>query len=117
MPGRIQAREAPARRVRKVQLCAQGLCLKEMCDTDVHEGALFYEWEQCRTRVVFTEELRVDTEDAARRLHELIVSGKTPAREYGKKCRSCSLMDAFLPRLSAAKSSVFRYMTSVLEGA
>ncbi|MEN6486737.1 MAG: CRISPR-associated protein Cas4 [Syntrophobacteraceae bacterium] len=98
-----------------VQLCAQALCLEEMLGVGVPEGAFFYERERRRTRVAFTEALRAGTEEAAGRLHELIASGKTPAPEYGKKCRSCSLMDACLPRPCGARSSVTRYMASVME--
>ena len=44
-----------------------------------------------RHDVVFDTALRAETEETARRVHELISSGITPKPEYSKKCKSCSL--------------------------
>jgi CRISPR-associated exonuclease Cas4 len=95
-----------------VQLCAQAMCLEEMLGVPVTDGALFYGRERRRTRVHFSEELRGGTEEAARRLHELIVSGRTPLPEYGKKCRACSLLNSCLPRLCTGRRSVEAYLSS-----
>ena len=62
----------------RVQLCAQALCLEEMLNIAVPEGALFYGKNRRRAEVVFDIPLRKETEDAAIRLHELIASGRTP---------------------------------------
>ena len=98
-----------------VQLCAQAICLEEMTGTKVPRGALFYGRERRRTEVVFGPELRSGTEEAARRLHELVLSGRTPPPEYGKKCRSCSLADACMPRPCSGKAPVSRYLAAALE--
>jgi len=99
----------------RVQLCAQALCLEEMLDVAVPEGALFYGRERRRNKVQFAVDLRQRTEDTARRLHELVAAGITPSPEYGKKCESCSLRDACLPKPCAQKARVSRYLNAALE--
>lgn len=98
-----------------VQLCAQALCLEEMLEVRVEEGALFYGIERRRTRVQFDESLRRKTEKAALALHEMVAAGRTPKAEYGKRCKSCSLRDACLPKVCGAKRSVSKYLSSALE--
>jgi CRISPR-associated exonuclease Cas4 len=81
----------------------------------VPEGALFYGRERRRTRVQFDEDLRRKTEQTALDLHEMVASGRTPPPEYGKKCKSCSLQDACLPKVCSANRSVSKYLSSALE--
>lgn len=82
-----------------VQLCAQALCLEEMLDVNIEEGAIFYGQPRRRQNIEFTPELRAETEETARKLHELIDSGKTPPAEYDKKkCSACSLLETCLPK-------------------
>jgi CRISPR-associated exonuclease Cas4 len=75
-----------------VQLCAQALCLEEMYQCHIAEGALFYGETRRRHVVVFDHELRqltLSTIDACR---QLVRSGQTPAAIYeAKKCNACSL--------------------------
>ena len=82
----------------KRQLCAQAMCLEEMMNVDVHRGALFYGKIRRRHDVVFNEALREETEETARRVHELIASGDTPRASYEKKCKQCSLSSVCLPK-------------------
>lgn len=82
-----------------VQLCAQALCLEEMLNTQIPEGAVFYGQPRRRQNVEFTPELRAETEAVARNVHALIQSGKTPPPEYEeKKCAACSLFDICMPK-------------------
>jgi CRISPR-associated exonuclease Cas4 len=94
----------------RVQLCAQAMCLEEMLGVEVAEGALFYGKTRRREGVVFNGGLRRLTEETAARLHELIEAGATPPAEYAKKCKSCSLIELCLPKVSSAKRSVERYL-------
>ncbi|MBI5875565.1 MAG: CRISPR-associated protein Cas4 [Deltaproteobacteria bacterium] len=96
----------------KVQLCAQALCLEEMMNVEIPEGAIFYGEIRHRCDVRFDGALRAETEDAAKRLHELIASGKTPKAEYSKKCEKCSLNELCLPKVSRKASN---YLLKVLE--
>jgi CRISPR-associated exonuclease Cas4 len=82
-----------------VQLCAQALCLEEMLGVEIPAGAIFYGQPRRRQQVEFTPELRAETEETARKLHELIQGGKTPPPDYDeKKCSACSLMDICMPQ-------------------
>lgn len=96
----------------KVQLCAQALCLEEMMNIEILEGALFYGQTRHRLDVKFDSALRKETEVASVRLHELIVSGITPKAEYAKKCEKCSLVELCLPKVSNKASS---YLLKMLE--
>ena len=96
----------------KVQLCAQALCLEEMMNVEIPEGALFYGQTRHRHDVKFDSALRKETESAAVRLRELIASGITPKAEYSKKCERCSLVDLCLPKISSKASN---YLLKVIE--
>lgn len=97
-----------------VQLCAQALCLEEMLEVAVPEGALYYGKPRRRLVVVFDEALREKTREAARRLHELINSGHTPQARYEKKCESCSMLSVCMPKVTGSHRSVRRYMAQAL---
>lgn len=95
-----------------VQLCAQAICLEEMLQVEIPEGAIFYGQPRRRQPVEFTSALRAETAATAGALHELIRSGKTPAPEYDeKKCSACSLIDICMPKkhrpVSAYLADVF----------
>ncbi|MBC7287558.1 MAG: CRISPR-associated protein Cas4 [Armatimonadetes bacterium] len=97
-----------------VQLCAQALCLEEMLGIPVPAGAIFYGRPHRRQHVDFTPALRAQTENFARRLHELLSSGITPPPHYQKRCRSCSLNDLCLPRAMSHAPSARRYLDRCL---
>lgn len=94
----------------KVQLCGQAMCLEEMLNTSVPAGAIYYGKTHHRLDVEFNDQLRKETEDAARRAHELIRSGMTPEAVYNKKCERCSLVNFCLPRAAKKKHSVQGYL-------
>ncbi|MDF7800462.1 CRISPR-associated protein Cas4 [Pontiellaceae bacterium B1224] len=92
-----------------VQLCAQALCLEEMLDVEIGEGAIFYGQPRRRQPVEFTPELRAETKETARRLHELMASGKTPSAEYiEKKCAACSLFETCMPQKHRSVSTYLK---------
>ncbi len=97
----------------KVQLCAQALCLEEMLHVEIHEGALFYGQTRRREDVVFDDRLRLETEDAAKKVRALLESGVTPKAEYAKKCKSCSLLELCMPKASRKAS---RYLMDAVKG-
>ena len=98
----------------KVQLCAQALCLEEMLEVEVPNGALFYGKTRRRLDVIFDNTLRKLTKETAMRLHELIESKRTPKPVYAKKCDSCSLAKMCLPKIIERKRSVKRYLSGVI---
>ena len=94
----------------KVQLCAQAMCLEEMLDVEIPEGAIFYGKTRHRQGVVFDRALRRETEETAERFHSLVESGKTPDPVYAKRCDSCSVYEICLPRTVEKKRSINRYL-------
>lgn len=93
-----------------VQLCAQALCLEEMLGVIVPEGALFHGMPQRRLDVSFDLNLRQTTEATARRLHELLDLGETPAAVKTPACRNCSLVAVCRPELGGRHRSARRYL-------
>ena len=84
-----------------VQLCAQALCLEEMLDTAIPQGAIFYGNPRRRLEVDFSPELRSRTEELTTTMHRLYRSGVTPAATPGPYCCNCSLVDVCLPEATA----------------
>jgi CRISPR-associated exonuclease Cas4 len=97
-----------------IQLCAQAICLEEMLSVAVPSGAIFYGKTRRRLDVSFDDNLRKETEDAARKAHELIASGVTPPPVYEKRCESCSLMAECLPKTIQKRRSVKTYLAKIL---
>jgi len=89
----------------EIQLCAQALCLEEMLDVDVPEGALFYDRVQRRHEVLFDAELRELCSTAAVRMHELMKHAETPKARKQPKCKRCSLAELCLPKAMTKRSA------------
>lgn len=103
----------------EVQLCAQALCLEEMTGRPVPEGALFYGETKLRVVVSFDAALRQFTEETARQLADVLMTGKTPPpTDKRQRCRACSLADLCQPALVAkpVKAWRARMLDAALEG-
>ncbi len=82
----------------KIQLCAQALCLEEMRDVKIEDGALWYWQVRKRLTVVLDEALREQTLTVIKNAHMILDSKKTPPPiENKKRCRACSLLDLCEP--------------------
>lgn len=84
----------------RIQLCAQSLCIEEMRNTLVLEGAIWY-WEIRRRENILIDnalrEITIATITAAR---ELLLKGITPAPiNDNSRCRACSLVDICEPNI------------------
>ncbi len=97
-----------------IQLCGQAMCLEEMLSVRVPCGAIFYGRTRRRLNVSFEDSLRKETEEAAKKAHDLIASGITPPPIYGKRCESCSLMERCLPKTIQKRRSVKTYLARIL---
>ncbi|AZB54622.1 CRISPR-associated protein Cas4 [Cereibacter sphaeroides] len=85
-------------RADEAQLCAQALCLEEMTDQPVPEGALFYAQTRRRVLVPFDADLRTLTEATVADLTLLFTTGRTPPpTPHRSRCRACSLLDLCRP--------------------
>ena len=98
----------------RIQLCAQALCLEEMCGTEVTEGALFYGKRKRRTVVAIDDALRTGTVKAIKRLRQMIDDRETPPAVKLPKCKSCSLVELCLPSATTAQRSASRFMARQL---
>jgi CRISPR-associated exonuclease Cas4 len=82
----------------RIQLCAQALCLEEMRQVLIEEGALWYWSERKRERVPIDQSLRDQTLQAIASAKEILASGRTPAPTAIKsRCKACSLIDVCVP--------------------
>lgn len=98
----------------EVQLCAQALCLEEMLNVEITQGALFYGQKRRRKTVDFDSSLRERTISTAQKVHELINQQKTPSAIYSPKCDQCSLLHLCLPRSCEKQRSVRRYLAAMI---
>ena len=100
-----------------VQICAQAIALEEMLSVSIASGAIAYFETKRRREVLFTEELRTATFDAAERFHLMLALQTTPAvRREEARCRRCSLRELCLPKETATGSfsRAQRYLDSLL---
>lgn len=93
----------------EIQLCAQALCLEEMTEQTINEGALWYMQTRHRLPIVFSAELREKTLAIINAVRSLLNSGQTPSPEYNKRCKACSLVEICQPKLMERDKSV-RYV-------
>lgn len=81
----------------KVQLCIQGLLLREHGYT-CHEGLLYFAASKDRVRVRFTKALVERTEELLNQMRRVLARGEIPPPlEDSPKCPRCSLVSICLP--------------------
>ena len=98
----------------KIQLCAQAMCLEEMFQTSICEGAIFFISSRRRVAVSIDEPLRNRTLRFVTQLHEIRSTLRVPAGSYGAQCRRCSLAESCMPK---TKQSAKRYLQNLREEA
>jgi CRISPR-associated exonuclease Cas4 len=91
-----------AKKADEVQLCAQGLCLEEMFQVPVTEGALFYKASRRRREVAFSPELRAEVLAVVSAVRLLLRQTRLPPPVADARCPNCSLIDACMPEIPAA---------------
>ena len=103
-------------RADEVQLCAQALCLEEMLDVSIPEGALFYGETRKRTPVVFDGELRALTEETVAAVRKLLAKETLPSSVVSKGCLSCSLYETCQPKTAGTHPSAEGWIRRQLLG-
>ena len=98
----------------EVQLCAQAICLEEMLNIKIAEGAIFYGKNRRRYCITFTDELRLFTRETAENVHQLFSFGITPKAKYFNNCKFCSLIDLCLPQKTGGKDKAAIYLKKQL---
>ena len=103
-------------RADEVQLCAQALCLEEMLDIPVPEGALFYGRNRRRKPVAFDRELRRITARVAADTRRMLRAGHTPPPDYEpRKCNACSLNTFCQPRVPRDTDAVRLWLRTAID--
>ena len=97
-----------------MQLCAQAMCIEEMLNVCITEGALFYGKIRRRKNITFNHGLRQLTEKTAIRFHKLISGGITPKADFQPKCRNCSMNEICLPAITKGSKSAKRYLSNAV---
>ncbi len=88
----------PKRKIHaSIQLAAQALCLEEMFDCTVRQGALFFYATNERIVIEIDDALRCQTLDAIEKVRAMMVGGVLPAPADDDRCPKCSLVDACMP--------------------
>ena len=99
-----------------MQLCAQAICLEEMLDVPVPQGALFYGRNRRRKTVTFDAELRELTARIAADTRHMLAASETPPPEYAlRKCAACSLNEVCQPQRPRGSGIVYRWLTAAVE--
>lgn len=84
----------------RIQLCAQALCIEEMRNTMVTEGAIWYWESREREIVLIDEQLRKQTVEIVKAAYDVRQQGLTPAPTDNRKlCRACSLKNLCQPEI------------------
>ena len=84
----------------EIQLCGQVLCLEEMFQTTIPEGALYYARSRRRRVVPITSALRAETLQVIEQVRALIQQAELPPPVNDERCRYCSLIDICMPTAS-----------------
>ena len=96
-----------------LQVAAQAMCLEEMLDCTITQGALYYGEIKHRVNIQITEGIKQNVKDMFDEMHQYYERRYTPKVKMGKHCTSCSLKELCMPRL-AKTGSVKNYMDQVL---
>ena len=89
----------------KIQLCAQAMCLEEMFQTSIPEGALFFTSSHRRLPVKLDESLRSRTKEIIASVRSIKEGFVLPPPEYGPKCQKCSMKDVCSPKTKRSAAS------------
>ena len=103
-------------RADEVQLCAQTLCLEEMFQTTIPEGAIFYGTTRRRNVVAFDDDLRALTLDVAAQVRDCRDTARLPPPKYDPaRCNHCSLLQDCRPRQFRAGRRVQHWLEKAIE--
>ena len=89
----------------EIQLCAQAMCLEEMYQTEISEGAIFYISSHRRVPIPLTAALRDEVRKTIASIDRIRKEFIIPPAEYGSKCVRCSMRDLCMPQLQVSADS------------
>ena len=91
-----------------MQLCAQAMCLEEMYNTKIPEGAIFYISSHRRQIVALDEALRQKVLRTIGALEQIRREFRTPPAEAGAKCKRCAMREVCMPDLPSSAEGYCR---------
>lgn len=80
-----------------VQLCAQAMCLEEMFDRPIPQGAVFYHKSKRRLEITFDVRLRSLVTETVREIQYLWNTQLMPPPVADARCVDCSLVEGCMP--------------------
>jgi len=98
-----------------VQLCAQAIALEEMLEISIESGFLFYGQTRRREPIAFNQVLRRRVGELSKKMHAMLLEGKTPKAHKGKHCSLCSLKEICQPDLTIRHRSVKEYLERMVD--
>ena len=84
----------------RIQLCAQALCLEEMCGVQIKRAALWYWKPRKREWVEIDKNLRESTQQLIYKTKDMLDSETLPIAQWKRSCKSCSFFDECMPQHS-----------------
>lgn len=87
-----------------LQVTAQAMCLEEMLCCNIEYGYIYYGETKHRTKVEFSEDIRIKVKEIFNEMHRYYDQQHTPKVKISKKCKACSLKDICVPVLNKKKS-------------
>lgn len=96
-----------------LQLAAQALCLEEMFNKAVPEGALYYASSRRRRIVAVDVDLRAKVETVTREVRQLLAAAVLPPPLNDEHCRACSLHDLCQPEALAPSPERMAILTTL----
>ncbi len=93
-----------------LQVCAQALCLEEMLGVKVPFGYVWYASPRRRSRVNFTETIRLEVVAVIESIRGQLRSGALPMAPNDVRCQECQLLHHCLPEISDGRDRVTSFM-------
>lgn len=86
-----------------LQVAAQAMCLEEMTQRAVPEGAVYYATSKRRRTVSITDDLRAHVAQAVADIRRMLDLGDLPPPVADARCSECSLLNLCRPHMLAAR--------------
>lgn len=101
----------------RIQLCAQALCLEEMFETGVEEGALYYAGSRRRLTVGIDPALRRRTLEIVESVRRQFAVAQLPTPVNDARCPDCSLREGCVPVTAELRSDrIDDYLKALADG-
>lgn len=98
-----------------VQLVLEVICLEEMLHCSISSSDFYYNETRRRIKVNISQELREEVKNIGSEMHRIYNEKTTPQAMKGKNCKSCSLVDVCIPRMTNKKVNVTNYIERFLQ--